>query len=339
MKKDLLFACVLVVLAALGVGIVVVLPALQRDDDKPKTIKPKLATFVEPPKKAEPKKAIKLALLNVKERTEPIEQAVEPAPKRIQPEKKTPKKLEPKVDVEVKEENRRPGPKVIVFEPLTFLNDPDGEFTVKSLSGGKEVQLEGRIKTLKIAGLSERAVLDASRLVAREIIFTGNLNSGSKVILGKAQKLTIRDVNDKSLLDASSTTASQIVVNGSVNSQSNVLLHAPGGTVTFTGQVNDRSRVDITAPDGTVLFDVNSAVNGDSQLNIVAKEVDLRGAVNGNQTALTVTLTKAGSLKFLRLNGEARLHWRKADSRDPEPSIEAGDIGGRAQFRMLPAEK
>jgi hypothetical protein len=39
------------------------------------------------------------------------------------------------------------------------------------------------------------------------------------------------------------------------------------------------------------------------------------------------------------MNGEARLHWHKADAGDPEPRIDAGEVGSRAQFRMLPGKK
>ena len=162
------------------------------------------------------------------------------------------------------------------------------------------------------------------------------------MILGKKiQKLMIRDVNDKSLLDASACEAREIVLTGAVNSRSTVKLNAPHGSIEFFGEVNDHSQIEINAPGGKVLFKArgDSIINGDSQLTIVARDVELRGAVNGLETQLAVTLTKDGSLKFARLNGEVRLHWRKADASDPMPRIDAGEIGRTAQFRMLPALK
>ena len=63
------------------------------------------------------------------------------------------------------------------------------------------------------------------------------------------------------------------------------------------------------------------------------------GAINGDRTQITVTLTNDGSLTFLRLNGKGHLHWRQADASDPEPLIERGTVNDRAEFRRLPPVK
>jgi len=360
MKRDLLIASLLIVVAASGIGVVVVAFALQKDDT-PKTIPPRTETIAELPKKpAIPKTTpVKLALVTEKkqpERKVQIEKKVEPEPMKIEEKKKVepePKKseikvepkVEPKVEVKIepkKEDKKRPVAKAIAFgDDLLKLNDPDGEYTVKPMHRGAEIKLIGRIKTLKIAGIHERAVLDTAELVADEIIFLGGLNSGAKAILGKTTTLRIRDINDGSLLDASACAAREIFLTGAVNSRSTVKLNAPGGSVEIFGEINDHAQIDIVAPDGQVLFKSrgDAVINGDAQISIVAREVEFRGAVNGTQTQMRVTLTKAGTLKFRRLNGAVRLHWRKADAGDPEPRIDAGEIGGRAQVRMLPAGK
>ena len=57
MKRDLLIAGVLIVLAALGIGAIVFLPGLLKDDS-PRIIKPRTEPIAYVPKKEEPKKLI-----------------------------------------------------------------------------------------------------------------------------------------------------------------------------------------------------------------------------------------------------------------------------------------
>ena len=63
------------------------------------------------------------------------------------------------------------------------------------------------------------------------------------------------------------------------------------------------------------------------------------GAVNGTQTRLDVTLTRGGTLQFLRLNGGVRLEYHKADAADPDPRVIMGEVDPRAVLRQLPARK
>jgi hypothetical protein len=399
MKRNLLLAGLLLTLAAIAIVVVIMLPGLQDDDAKPQTVKPETEHIVQAPKKEEPRppkvpaKKEPIVIAKAKEPKQsdtPVEKKVEPTPKKIDTptepkvepkkieEKKTepaPKKVEPKVEAK-----KQPAAKVIALgDDLIKLNDEGGEYTLKPMYRGIKVKVIGVIKTLKIAGGAEGASLDASGLLAEEVIFTGDLNSGAKVLLGKAKKLTIRNVNDKSEVDASACEAREIIVAGSLNSRGVVKLHAPEGKIEFVNQVND-SRVEIVAPDGKIVFkstgsifnshatvklsvpggsveiagqvnhsqlDIDAAkgkvilttINADSQITVAAKDVEVRGAINGNQTQVTVTLTAGGSLKFRTLNSEGRLHWRKAEAGDPDPRIDAGMIGARAQFRMLPALK
>lgn len=272
MKKDLLVVGSLLVVAALGIGGVFWWQTMQPEDDGSKTIKPKTEPIAMLVKKAEPRKPAAPAKKETgkpppviqEKKPAPVAKKIEPAP----PAKKIEVKIEPK-----KEEKKRPTTKLIVLDNLMKINDPDGEFTAATVNGGQTIILIGIVKTLKIAAVNERSVLDATGLEAQEIILIGTINGGSTV-----------------------------------------KLHAPGGSVVFLGEINDRANVDV-----------------------LAKDVDLRGAVNGTQTQLKIMLTKDGSLKFRRLNGGVSLHYQKADASDPEPRIDAGEIDARAELRKLPA--
>jgi hypothetical protein len=260
MKKNLRIAGILVMLAGLGIGVIVAIPYFQVEDEKPKTIKPKSEPIAALPKKELPKKppTVKIdpvKLTKFEKKTPaipaPVEKKVEPEPKKTET-IKPPAKVEP---TPKKEGNQRPIAKIIQLgDDLVKLNDPDGEYTVKPLSQGKELKLIGTIKTLKIEGLNERSTLDAVDLVAEEIIFMGNINGGSKALLGKTKTLKIRDVNDQSLLDASAAEAAAIQLEGAVNSNSIVKLQAGKGSIEILGEINDRSQIDIVAADGKVLF-------------------------------------------------------------------------------------
>ena len=64
MKRDLFLVGILVALAGVGIGVIVLLPAWQNDDETPKTIKPKPEPIVL--KKEETKQAVKLAAIKEK---------------------------------------------------------------------------------------------------------------------------------------------------------------------------------------------------------------------------------------------------------------------------------
>jgi hypothetical protein len=321
MKTDLLVGGLFIVLAALGLGGVVVYTSWTQEVSGPQTILPKTEPIAEFKKKvAEPMKAVA------------IEKKLVPQPRKVDEKPKAVPKLDleplppprPEIKVEPKKEEKRPDPppekkqpavKAIVLGNVTKLNDPGGEYIVETMNGVQEITLLGKIKTLKIDGVNERSVLDATRLDAEEIVMTGDINSGSKVLLGKARTLKIRSLNDQSLLDASELDGQNVFVSGAVNSRSTLKLHAPKGSVTIDGEIN-----------------------GNSQVEIIAKNLDLRGAVNGPQTFILLTLTKAGSLQFRRLSGGVRLQYRKADPSDPAPRIDRGEVDARADLRELPAK-
>jgi hypothetical protein len=372
MKRDLLIAAALVVLAGLGIGLVAVLPGLQRDDGRTPFIKPRTEPSAALPKPEEPKKThvkkepVRLATNDKDTPKTETKTPVEPEPKQNTPEPKKdpepnktvepplvkkidePKKVdEPKKKVDeprkkldepkiaVKKDGPMPAKFIAVDEHLAKLNDPDGEYTVKSMHRGMQIKLIGKIKTLKIADVNERSTLDVSELIAEEVVFIGNVNSGSTVILGKADMLKIRDVNEKSTIDATAVEARGILVEGAINSGSTLKLKAPKGTVEFTGEINDRSQIEVAAPEGKVVFKGrgDSAINSNARVTVQARHVEFGGAINGPETQINITLTKDGSLKFRRLSGGVQMLWNKADARDPEPRIDAGAVDARAIFR------
>jgi hypothetical protein len=362
MKKDLFAALIFVAIAGLGIGGVFWWQIMQPEDDRITTIKPNPEKIAPLAKKEEPKKTL----------TEPVRVVINtpkkaPAEKDETPAKKiddkTPVKVEPepkekaadpppekKIDViepkkqptEVKAEpKKRPAAKVIAIGNDIKLNDADGEYVLKTINGGEKFTLQGKIKTLTLHGLNDKSTLDATLLEADEIVFTGNVNSGSTVLLGKARTLRIRDFNDRSTLDASVLNATEISLAGAVNGGSILKLHAPKGSVEIFGEINDQAQLDIAAPGGKVVFKGrgDSVINGNAKVTILAKEVEMRGAVNGAETRVNITFTKDGSLKFRRLSGGVHLHYSQASAGDPEPRIDSGEIDARAELRKLPALK
>ncbi len=360
MKKDLLAALLFVAIACLGIGGVFCWQFMQPEDDKITTIKPTPEKIAQLPKAEEPKKIAAIpkyptrVAVNIEKKARPekdetpVKKIDDKAPVKAEPKKKAEeappeKKIEPKkLPVEAKVEPKKLlTAKVIAIGNDIKLNDPDGEYSLKTINGGEKFTLQGKIKTLTIRGLNEKSTLDATLLDADEIVFTGNVNSGSTVLLGKARTLKIRDFNDHATLDASALDAKEISLIGAVNGGSILRLHAPKGSVEIFGEINDQAQIDIVAPDGKVVFKGrgDSVINGNAKLTILAKEVEMRGAVNGAQTRVNITFTKDGSLKFRRLSGGVHLHYSQANAGDPEPRIESGEIDARAELRKLPAQK
>ena len=354
MKRDFLIALALVLVAGTTIGVLALIAHFYMPEDTTETIKPRTEPVVQLSKKEEPKKfeprvippAKKIAEKRIEKKEEPKVEAKKPtAPvKEDRGEPKVEPKVEPKIEPKIepkKEVKPAINPKVIVLDPDVKINDPDGEFRVDTLNKGKKLVLQGKVKTLIIRGANGGSFLDASLLEAHEIVIAGNINSGATVKLGKAMSLKIADVNDRSVIDASLTQAHSILLAGAINGGSTVKLSAaPNGSVVIAGEVNDRGQLEIDAPEGKVLLNSrnSSCVNGNAKVRIVAREVELRGAVNGPKTHLDVTLTKAGSLKFERLHGGVELSWRKADAADPEPRIDAGEVNPSAILRKAPTE-
>ena len=184
---------------------------------------------------------------------------------------------------------------------VVWLQGLDGEYAVGALTNGKGLKLSGRIKTLRVAQVDSGASLDASKLEAQEIIFTGRIDGGA----------TVR-------------------------------LNAPGGKVEFRARVDGHSTLEVNAPRGTVAFTApaergrpGSTIDGDARVTITAKAVTFQGTINGTKTRVEVTLSRGGSLQCSQLAGAIRLHYRKADRADPEPTVRCGGISGIAELKRV----
>jgi hypothetical protein len=178
------------------------------------------------------------------------------------------------------------------------LNDPDGAYSVAELLDGATLKLTGQIRTLTVNRVDGEALLDASGLRAREIIFAGPVNGGSWVrVFAPGGKVELRD---------------------QINGLATAEIEAPGGKVV------------LGAPTQT-------CINGTTLLSITAAEVDLRGKAGG-AARIHVTLSRGGKLKFGELDGAARLEYRRSAPDDPAPTVERGRVFATAKVVETPAQ-
>jgi hypothetical protein len=194
-----------------------------------------------------------------------------------------------------KKEAAQPG--VLRLGQKRQLSLPDQEYELEDLHG-KRVHLTGVVGTLRIGALDDGSWLDGSELAAREILFSGTIDGASTVKLRLA-----------------------------------------GATVEFRAPIKGRSSIEVQAPGGKVTFlNLTSsapAIEGESRIRVLAKEVDFRGVIGGLTTTVDIILSADGVLRFQGLDGRARLGYQRADSADPEPRVVPGWVRAGAQFRRL----
>jgi hypothetical protein len=193
--------------------------------------------------------------------------------------------------------------------------------------------LPGRGMDVKINAPQGRHIIDA---------VAGN---DSFKLSGKVKKLTIAGVHDEGVLTTEKLAAEEVVITGSVNGAGSLKLDVPGGSVTFLGSLDGAARVRVNAPGGKVTFGPvdksrhgGGIIVGSAHVTIVAKDVDLRGVVDGG-ARVTVTLTEGGSLRFNMIAGGAHVHYRKAKSGDGDPKIECGKVTAGGKFARLDPPK
>jgi hypothetical protein len=196
--------------------------------------------------------------------------------------------------------NPVPTPATPLPGDVLVLENPDGEHIIKSMSGGQVIKLAGRVNTLKIGPITGKSTLDASGLRARYILVGGVIDGGS-----------------------------------------NVKLCAPEGKVEFCSPINGRSTVQVNAPGGEVWFGPQgyprnvTRINGESNVIVHAREVQIRGIVNGTHTRIDVTLTPGGRLHFVELTGGSRLVYRKEAPADPDPQLQKGIVSANAKVEQI----
>ncbi len=169
-----------------------------------------------------------------------------------------------------------PAGQAVVIE----VNEPNGEYSLPFPTvHGEHVILKGRAKSLKLAAVDGGASVDASGLVAAEIV-VDRVDGNSTVKLNAPE--------------------GQVTFAGKVDGKSTVVVHAPGGLVRF--------------PNATVTGQAGSKIDGSSRVSITAKRVELRGDINGQATRVTVVLTRAGALRVATVQGTAVLEYRMENS-------------------------
>lgn len=197
-------------------------------------------------------------------------------------------------------------PPVAPFIEQTEGNDlvifrPDEDYAVRRMVTGDHLKLRGKVKVLRIGSVKAQSTLDASQLEAQTISFTGDITGQSTV---KVKAI-----------------GGRVALRCTIDGQSTLEIFAPGGEVEFITPKTDAAG--------------ESAIYGDSKIIITAKDVKLPGNIDGTKTTLHITLTKEGSLTFGNLLGQVRLHYRKADAKDPEPTITKGKVKSSAEFKRI----
>lgn len=115
------------------------------------------------------------------------------------------------------------------IEPKRHFDHPDDTAKVPDLNTGDRVILTGRVRVLKLGSVNGKGVLDASGLVAEEVIVGGDLSSDAQVLVS-APNGTVK-------------------VNGFVTGASRLTITAPGGEVIVegSGRLSGGPRVTIAA--------------------------------------------------------------------------------------------
>jgi hypothetical protein len=151
---------------------------------------------------------------------------VPPPPKPADPPKIDPPKIDPP--------KPRPVPVVMKIDPKIqpkrHFGHPDDIATLPDLNTGDHVVITGKLRVLRIASVNGKAILDASGLVAEEIVITGDLNNDAVVKLNAP--------------------GGKVTIGGFVAGSSKLTVAAPGGTVTVlagSGRLAGGSTIAVTA--------------------------------------------------------------------------------------------
>jgi hypothetical protein len=130
------------------------------------------------------------------------------------------------------------------------IHNPDGVVLVSDLNRDDRLTLTGQVRLLKIGTVGGKASLDASGLVAEEIIITGDVNQHAVVKLNAP--------NGKA------------TIGGHVEGNARLTVNAPGGEVIVAAQ--------------------SGRLDDDAEVAIVTKDLDVKGKLAGQaRLILTLT--------------------------------------------------
>jgi hypothetical protein len=171
------------------------------------------------PQQAEPDPAPReLAALPIEA---PVVVPVAPAPREVKPTNAFPPPVEPPGPVAVEPKKDVPRPIGVVMKvdpkiaPKRHFDHPDDTAALPDLNTGDRVTLTGRVRVLKLGSVNGKSVLDASGLVAEEVIITGDVDRDAQVFLNAPN--------------------GKVTVGGYVTGASKLTILAPGGEVVVAG--------------------------------------------------------------------------------------------------------
>jgi hypothetical protein len=122
------------------------------------------------------------------------------------------------------------------------LDNPDGTAVVTDMNRDDRLTLTGRVRLLRIGSVGGKAVLDASKLVADEVIITGDLHAHAVVTVHAP--------------------GGRVTVGGHVKGNSRLTVNAPGGEM--------------------IVAAVSGKLDGHAEVTVVAKDVDVQGTMSDN---------------------------------------------------------
>jgi hypothetical protein len=130
------------------------------------------------------------------------------------------------------------------------INDRDVIIMVADMNRTEHLTIKGRVGLLTIGTISGNARLDASGLVAREVIITGDVNQHAVVKLN--------------------TPRGRVSIRGHIEGSARVNVNAPDGEIV------------VAAPSGKL--------DDDAELTVVARDADIQGRMAGrSRLVLTLT--------------------------------------------------
>lgn len=158
------------------------------------------------------------------------------------------------------------------IEPKRHFDHPDDTARLPDLNSGDRVILTGKVRVLKLGSVNGKGVLDASGLVAEEVIITGDLNNEAQVLVHAPNGI--------------------VTVGGYVTGASKLTIAAPGGEVIVagSGRLSGGPLVTVTAE----RLEVKCPMSGNARVNVT---LTAPGALKLGlmEEGATVTYKKAGA--------------------------------------------
>jgi hypothetical protein len=188
--------------------------------------------------------------------------------------------VDPPEPVAVEPPKKKDGPRPIgvvmkvdpKIEPKRHFDHPDDTARLPDLNSGDRVILTGKVRVLKLGSVNGKGVLDASGLVAEEVIITGDLNNEAQVLVHAPNGV--------------------VTVGGYVTGASKLTIAAPGGEVIVTGsgRLSGGPLVTVTAK----RLEVKCPMSGNARVNVTLTAPGTLKLGLMEESA-TVTYKKAGA--------------------------------------------